>query len=222
MPSNNVHIFIDFETLGMPENKCAVLSVAAIKFTDDELENLDFGDITVDRFKKSGIQIKFDVRDQVKRHNRTTDPGTVAWWKKQSEAAQSILKADPDLDVTIEEGIEHLFNWIPDVDPKNIIWWARGTNFDLPLLTSLMKDAKFERFMAFWNYRDVRSFIAGCMLNVTQDRVPLDQSQMVGFVAHDALSDCAKDCCMIFSAMRYASGADLPVDPHPDTVPYRR
>lgn len=216
------HNFIDFETVGLPKERCAVLSLAGTYFTHDEFANLEVPDIHIDRFKNRGINLKFDLKSQVRDFERTYSKETIEWWKRQSEAAQLILAPDPDRDLQLKEGLEEFFKWVPETNPKETMWWCRGNNFDLPLLEELMIVAGVQHPIMFWNFRDVRSFIGGCMLDPSQDRVPLAQEQMEGFVYHDGLSDCAKDVMMIMMSARYAAGEDLPENPHKDTIPFSR
>ena len=213
-----LNVVVDFETLGLPRDRGVALDLSATYFTDTEL--LDGSDKPVLSFKdliERSLTVKFDVADQIDTYGRTTDQGVIDWWKKQSEDARSLV-AKSERDVSLSTGINTFFDWL-DHPAKKTRLWARGMVFDLCLLEDLMKDVEYNRFMAFWNYRDTRTWFAGCMLDPNYDRVPVSKDELDGFVAHNSSHDVAKDALMCMYAPLYASGATgLPTDPDPSTV----
>lgn len=219
-----VNIVLDTETLGIPKNRCIILSLGATYFTDDELFNMPARDITSKMFLERGMYVKFDKAEQKKIYGRIAERDTVDWWKKQGKEAKIVLHDDPIADRELLDGFRDLYDWVGDHPPKKIRFWARGLNFDMHLIETCMDDVGISRVMAFWNYRDTRTWCGGAMLDPNMDRVPIGTSRMPSFVAHHSLYDATKDAIMCMLAPRYASGSlDMPTDNViPDTVPRNR
>lgn len=216
-----VNVVLDTETLGIPKNRCIMLSLGATYFTDNELFDMPEKEISSKLFLSRGFYVKFDKGEQKREYQRIAQQSTVDWWKKQGSEAKIVLRDDPIADQRLLDGLNQFYEWIGDHSPKKIRFWARGLNFDMHLVETCMDDVGISRVMAFWNYRDTRTWCAGAMLDPNVDRVAVSTDRMPTFVAHHSLYDATKDAIMCMLAPRYASGnLSIPVsNVIPDTVP---
>ncbi len=182
-------VIYDFETLGQDVQTCAVLSFAILHFDEDRFisENPYQYKELVDRCHF----IKFDVKDQVKNHNRNIESDTLDWWKKQGKEAQKVLKPSED-----DQKIEALFPFIVDLyDCKTMKkTYTRGNTFDPILLQSLMKEiGKYDPF-PWWTIRDTRSMIDGMLLGSSDmNNKFIPKGLESEFIAHDPRHDIAMD-----------------------------
>ena len=218
----NTDIIIDFESLGYaPE--CAVINLASVPFVNDPNNPPTFKELC-DR----AFYVKFDIPSQ--RGIRVFDKPVIEWWKSQSVEAQEQLKPN-GTEVSISEGLDRFYDFLDanNVKPRFSQMWARGDVFDVPLLINLLRekhrtrDTNMVEPVRFWNTRDVRTAIESTLLTRNMCECPLPNGALNGFVAHDAIHDCARDVLMLIYAKRYAMGLeDLPVDPDPNSVKKQR
>lgn len=138
MKSN--HVMIDLETLDTRPS-AAIVSIGAVIF-DPRTGVCDDGT----------LYMELDWRDQVEFHDRTKDPDTVAWWKKQPAIVRASL--NPVNPIELPDALEILRQFIPAEDSKV---WANGDDFDIPILDdAYYKDGSLKPWK-FWNTRDCRT-----------------------------------------------------------------
>lgn len=198
----------DYETVG-PSPNGKLVELSYVPFIDDPHHPPSFDELVA-----RGRKYKFDLRKQP---DRITDPGTINWWKEQSEEARTILKPSPD-DLEINEGHKQFFE---DLKRDGISRWqsldyVRGPEFDRGILVDVVRKmtAKIDIFddmpTVFWNSRDVRTAIENRLLSRGASTCPLRKGILKGFVMHNSIHDCAKDALMLIYSMRYAMGIEEP------------
>ena len=203
----NVIIF-DWETLGNRPTS-VVLDLAAVVF------NLDGDDVFEDLIadKDRTFRVKFDVKEQLINWKRTSDKSTVTWWKQQGEEAQKVLKPDPNLDVSLEEGMQKFKEFVTRhniyLNPKKeTLAYVRGQSFDFPILTdivaNLWPELDYTRFpVPFWNQRDTRTALAHDLCTPMNTKCPLPEGIFKEFVAHNSIHDCSRDVISLQRAWKY-------------------
>ena len=187
--------FLDIESTGI-ESTTAILSLAMIHVPDGTprkaIELMD-----------DYIFVKFDVKDQIERFNRTVDLGTIDWWKKQSEQARlKSFDRNPDLDMKTEDGLHILDAWIKrHKDYNKDLVWIRGT-LDQMALDSLYGALGRKPTFNYNVYRDMRTAIDLLYPDSNGGYVDVDSSLCEEFdqyqwVPHDPLHDIVRDSAML-------------------------
>jgi hypothetical protein len=78
-------------------------------------------------------------------HGLTVDPGTVTWWRKQSQEAKQAITDNP---TSLKSALHLLTQFLhcPEthVIPKNMPIWCRGTNFDPVMLEAAFSAASMD------------------------------------------------------------------------------
>ena len=197
---------IDFETLSTRPN-ATVIDLAIIPFRDDAyLELPTFQDLV-----KSGIRIKFKIKGQ----GRHIDPGTVKWWKNQSEEAKANLR-ESEYEVDVCTGLQQAIDFMKEngVHFTNSHLWSRGNAFDLAIFDDIILNClcEVEGPIHFSRARDIRTAIEQNMGIRNAAECPLPLGMLPGFVHHDSVHDCAKDILMLLMSKRYSYGIDNPPD----------
>lgn len=171
-------MMVDVETTGTNPAHGAMIQLAAIKF------NYDTGEIggTFNRCLTMPP-------------GRFWDDSTRQWWGQQKpEILQGILARAEDPRAVMEE----FMRFATDGAPRGgFRFWSKPLSFDWGFVASYCAMYGFPMPFAFWQARDMRSFIAGlrgCPHNVDMDHVTL-----VGD-AHNALYDCALQLKQLFAA----------------------
>ena len=173
---------IDLETLGTRPGS-VILSAGIVCFDSTMLQSFD--DLC-----DQGIEIQFDVEEQMAR-GLSTDPKTIKWWSEQSEEARQALntqeKRNPrDLyDALKPLGEVHYFN--------KLKWYARGPSFDHSLFEAMLNEFNVSPPWKFWNQRCTRTIcdVFGISDEARKSTMP---SHMV---PHCALHDAAHDAWLI-------------------------
>ena len=187
--------FLDIESTGI-ESTTAILSLAMIHVPDGTprkaIELMD-----------DYIFVKFDVKDQIERFNRTVDLGTIDWWKKQSEQARlKSFDRNPDLDMKTEDGLHILDAWIKrHKDYNKDLVWIRGT-LDQMALDSLYGALGRKPTFNYNVYRDMRTAIDLLYPDSNGGYVEVDSSLCEEFdqyqwIPHDPLHDIVRDSAML-------------------------
>ncbi len=187
--------FLDIESTGI-ESTTAILSLAMIHVPDGTprkaIELMD-----------DYIFVKFDVKDQIERFNRTVDLGTIDWWKKQSEQARlKSFDRNPDLDMKTEDGLDILDAWIKrHKDYNKDLVWIRGT-LDQMALDSLYGALGRKPTFNYNVYRDMRTAIDLLYPDSNGGYVEVDSSLCEEFdqfqwIPHDPLHDIVRDSAML-------------------------
>ena len=136
------NIMIDIETL---DNKptAAIVSIAAAFFDPRT------GEIGM------SIYIPVNVAD-AQYKGATIGADTVKWWMKQNLCARDELVSDAGLPLSESLYKFNDFCCFCD-DSDNLKIWARGTDFDLPVIYHSMRLTGIRPAWNFWNARDVRT-----------------------------------------------------------------
>lgn len=130
-------VMIDTETLGTAPGS-AILSIGAVMFGPAGLGEEFYAPISLASCTAAGL---------------TIDPGTVAWWMKQSEAARAAAFRD-DAE-PLAAVLEQFTCWLNLVDAERP--WAQGANFDPPLLEAAYRACGMTPPWKYWDVRDTRT-----------------------------------------------------------------
>lgn len=167
---------IDIETLGLKPGS-VILSIGAVAFdaVTGELGPEFYGKLDLATSMAMGM---------------TVDPGTIAWWMKQSDEARAAAFDYAAHPLTAVEG---LTEFIGMQAPERV--WAKPPSFDLVLLEALFAAC---HCMIPWHYRsprDCRTLFD--LANIEQPKVG---------TAHDALDDArsqARGVILAYSALGF-------------------
>ena len=130
------HCMIDLETLDLkPSSK--IVSIGAVIFDP--------------RYGKIGDTFYMEL-DHKAQTNRTSDPETVAWWKRQSPVVKKALKGT-DL---LADALEELDFFLP----KDVKVWGNGSIFDIAILEDAYRQNDMGIPWKFWNVLDMRTIKA--------------------------------------------------------------
>lgn len=124
------HVMLDLETLGKNAG-CAIASIGACTFD------------------LSGVKDRFYFKIDIETTPLRIDPGTVAWWMKQEDAAIKATFSDPNGPHI--KGLNAFSDWW--LAHKGEFLWAHGASFDPPILQYAYD---FDHLLAPWSYRNVR------------------------------------------------------------------
>lgn len=171
------------------ESTSVVLSAAIVEWEADE-------DFTYDDLLNRAVFVKFNVVEQVTKYKRVIDKGTLDWWERQSSHAKKMSFIPSSSDISVEEGMTCLRNYVANSKSKNKVMWVRGS-LDQMVIDSLSRAAGIPDLAPYWSYRDVRTAIE---LLYTKSRngycnVPGFNDSMVH--KHDPIHDCAYDAMML-------------------------
>ena len=119
MPSQDNHIMIDLECLGTSKD-CVIVSVGAVKF------NLNTGVIVAQEYWE------LNTKEQQQKYFRTIDADTVRWWANQTPETLKAIQSTHNR-VSITRFMEDFDRFIEGPN----YFWAKGTNYDLEILTDL-------------------------------------------------------------------------------------
>ncbi|MNB99756.1 hypothetical protein D3C76_77870 [compost metagenome] len=194
----------DIETLGT-KSDAVVVSAAFLVFDFNERK-------TFEEYVNDAFYVKFSIAEQ-KKAGRKIDPDTLEWWKKQDDVVRRELMPS-DKDVTMAEGTKQIKAYLASkgIDKnveKNTIRFCRGQDFDIPILGDLMESVGENLPGAFWNSRDIRTFIAAATLDFTMTTIYKDDREyktIPGFRIHDARHDIAKAVVEMQNVVRLVTG----------------
>jgi hypothetical protein len=132
-----VDVMIDIETMGTTPGS-AILSIGAVMFGPAGLGDEFYAPISLASCMASGL---------------TIDPGTVAWWMKQSDAARAA--AFRDAAESLAAVLAQFTCWFELVNAEKP--WCQGANFDAPLLEAAYRACGMTPPWKYWNVRDTRT-----------------------------------------------------------------
>jgi len=215
-----IDFVLDFETLGTSEDT-VVLSLAFLPF--DREAQKSFSEYLDDCW-----YWKFDVDHQFYL-GRTMSEATLEWWDKQDPEVKKAQFEPSDEDVKLRTMLIELADSMKQAGINNkSIGWARGKEFDFGIMTSIVKMVKDqipkdelalnEAYfpVPFWQRRDIRDYIAGCVVDPMVTKVPLPMGSLSGFEHHNPIHDCARAVLHIKYAEAYARGdLDIPDEEDP-------
>ncbi|EOI3364623.1 3'-5' exonuclease [Aeromonas hydrophila] len=176
-------VVFDTETLAM-DKKAVVLTLSAVRFNKHDAEvgiTIDNGRLSTEG--ENVLHLKLNVTEQLLA-GRTVDPGTVAWWNKQGkEARDGIINGS---NTPVREALILLSDFMKGAQP-----FARGTDFDPPILVSLFEGFSLPVPWKYNQVRDVRTYIDALSGG---SKGYLDEWQKPDwFVPHHSLHDCIRD-----------------------------
>ena len=180
----------DVETLGV-ESNAVVLSAALIHF--DPEQKPDYQTLLND-----AIFVKIKSRDQVDRLKRTVDLNTIKWWKEQHHYTRSVSFDPNQIDVTAEEAIEQLHNYMNKFpNSRKQTMWARGS-LDQIVIDSLSKKVGLEPITDYNMWRDVRTAV-DILCGTTNGYCEVDHPTFKRHevIKHHPVHDCALDAMML-------------------------
>ena len=207
---DKVDFVCDWETIGTNPDT-VVLSLAFTPFKRHE-------SLTFQEYIAQTYYWKFELEHQILM-GRTISQDTLDWWDKQDKNVKASQFDPTDSDVSLVEmlrGVKQVCNEF-GINNKSM-GWARGTSFDFPIfsniINALREDISKDEMKlnpaffpcAFWNQRDIRSYIAGLMIDPEITRVPLPKGTLDGFKHHDPIHDCARAILHIKYGEMYAKG----------------
>lgn len=177
------HLMFDVTTLGFNE-KAVITRLACIPFTFED--NTTFED-----HLKNGLMVALDVRDQVKTYQRTTDPDTMDWWKRQPEDIKQAVKPTQG-DLRLPEALDTLRDFVKQTnyDFKQSYVWSKGSHFDFPKIDDLYKSINQRPPFNLFKIRDTRTMI-DCLTGDLNGNYELANGTPKNFVAYNALHECA-------------------------------
>lgn len=195
---------LDVETLGTGHD-AVIVSAAFLVFDFNEQK-------TFEDYVNDALYVKFSIKEQ-KEKGRTIDPDTLDWWKRQDDVVRRELMPS-SRDVSIEEGTRLILEYLAErgihtaVD-KQVIKFCRGQDFDIPIMNSLMKIVGKQLPGAFWNSRDIRTFIAAATLDFNTTSIYKNDREyktIPGFRIHDARHDIAKAVVEMKNVVKLVTG----------------
>lgn len=180
-------VVVDTETLAL-DKRALILTLSAVRFDRDAKElGLMFDNDKLFADGETTLHLKLDVTQQLLA-GRTVDPGTVKWWNGRSqEARDSIIKGNT---VSVREALILFSEFVQGAQ-----LFARGTDFDPPILATLFEDFELPVPWRFHEVRDVRTYI-DALSGGTKGY--LDSWENPDwFVSHNSLHDCIRDAAQM-------------------------
>jgi len=177
----------DFETMSQDVLNGVVICLASLNFDEDRFITNPY---TFQELVDQCQLIKFDVKEQVQKYNRTIDPDTVDWWSKQSKESQKILKPSNE-DVSITELYTFLIDNVKIQECDKV--YTRGGMFDPMFMESILKCYGKSDPAKWWTYRDTRSLFDGMTWgsDIKNTFIPKELESI--FIKHDPCHDIAMD-----------------------------
>ncbi len=164
------HLMVDIETLSTHPN-AAVIAIGAVYF------DMVTGE--------TGAEFYCTIsRASCEQRGLHIDPNTLAWWKRQSPAAQAILN-DPAA-IHLDDALQQLSWFITNHGGvAQTCVWGNGAAFDNVIMASAYRATGFPLPWKFWNDRDVRTIVEFCdLLGIN----PKQETKFQG-IRHNELDD---------------------------------
>lgn len=184
----------DLETLGVNET-AVVLSIGCIYI--DSYESCSYKDLM-----KKSFFAKLDARDQIQRLGRKVTTSTIDWWSKQSMAAKDKSYIPSKTDVSPEEALQQLRQFVYDnTRQSRVKCYTRGS-MDVIVSEHLAGQVNMKLPWVYNDFRDIRTAIDVMYPNSKDGYIAIDPTQCFGYddnmtIAHDPVHDCARDAAMI-------------------------
>ena len=183
-------IIFDFETLSTDVKTAPIISFGAIVG--------NWGD-SVESLKSNGFYCNVKTTKQLTDYGLKPMKSTLDWWLKQSEEAQSIMKAKDKID--LDEALDKFTQYCTDNAVNNETnVWIRAPHFDNAIISNLYEKVYGERNwldkfpLNHWKVRDTRTF-CDIVYNVKNGYAPNRQElfEQYNIVEHNAVDDCIKE-----------------------------
>lgn len=180
-------VVVDTETLAL-DKRALVLTLSAVRFDRNAKElSLMFDNDKLFADGENTLHLKLDVTQQLLA-SRTVDPNTVKWWNGRSqEARDSIIKGNS---VSVREALILFSGFVTGAQ-----LFARGTDFDPPILATLFEDFELPVPWRFHEVRDVRTYI-DALSGGTKGYLD-NWEKPDWFVSHNSLHDCIRDAAQM-------------------------
>lgn len=187
-------VVFDMETTGTSIDT-GVLTIGLVAF-DSSTE------FTFDSLIEDGIELKLDIRQQLK-SGRTSTPDTMQWWEKQGSEARRVLTPTKD-DLSIEQAMDKIQEYFDKCGVNNnvmrgkVTYYCRAPHFDFSILKDLCNNIGRACVIPHLAVRDVRTVIDvltgssnGYVSKIGRD----------GFIKHNALHDSCNDAMQMLEAI---------------------
>lgn len=156
-------VSVDLETYGT-EPGCVILEVA---FTAFDRRNPGRSMAPIHRFLNIQEQVEMGFK---------INHDTVTWWASQPDkwARQNSAERYP-----VDECVHDLIKFIHDyTNPQEVLVWAKGSHFDLPILRTIMPDP--------WHFRNIHDLRTLAFAFPFSNRLDRDTEK---FPTHHGLED---------------------------------
>jgi DNA polymerase III epsilon subunit-like protein len=138
MSKTDINVMLDIETLSKRKT-AAIVSIAAVKFTDKEIIDYIYININPLSCKESGLDIQLE---------------TLEWWKTQKVEAWNALKSNR---FQLKEALAKFSEWF---GPKSLPIWANAPSFDCTILENAYQTTNLQTPWSFYHERCFRTFKA--------------------------------------------------------------
>ncbi len=129
-------VMLDLETFGTRPG-CVIRSTGAVFFDGQSLGQEFYANVDRASCEKFGL---------------TVDANTVAWWERQSAAAQAQLLVDP---LPLDAALWQFNVWWSAHGGVRV--WSHGANFDQPIMEPAFAAVGMQSPWSFWNSRCTRT-----------------------------------------------------------------
>jgi hypothetical protein len=183
----NIGIMLDLETLSLAEN-AVITQVALVVYDADDPETI-----------LREIEEYLPIQPQLTVLKRAIDANTIIWWMSQPDEARLRFNQNKGDDFDeLSALINSICRKLEQVmeGAKTIELWARGPQFDVVNLATLMRDLGQPIPWKYDVVRDLRTIMKEAGL--ASEDVPMRS----GLVAHHALSDCKYQIDCLVEARR--------------------
>jgi len=189
-PTPHPHIMVDLETMGTAPGS-AIVSLGAVAFdpVSGRLGEEFYRVIDLGSCQRAGL---------------TLDPGTVAWWLQQSDAARAQVNS-PDA-IPLAEALSWFASWWRR--QRGQFFWGHGANFDEPILSWAFRAAHVVVPWQYWDSRCTRTIFA-----LTDERPDRQKG-----VHHNALDDARAQAEAVIRAYGKLGLVVAPLSENPDTA----
>lgn len=216
------HLMLDSETLGLGVD-AAVWQLAIREFNIDKYTGPEFV-VDEDAFTLNALVDPVTVSDNIKDGKQSMMWSTVQWLEGQPSAPlfkywakythrlfhydtmmayeESLQGFVPDENLALcQIGFIHkaLMDFIA-TQPTEVHFWAKGKEFDKPILENMFASVKLEIPWKYYNFHCVRdAFGLGYLLS--EENPPRRKAK-----THDAWNDCAEQLDLLGEAFAYIKG----------------
>lgn len=179
-----VHLMIDFETLCNTPNS-VVLSLGAVLFTKERMIASEHWIMNPDDQFKAKLDVSFD---------------TIAWWMNQGDEAKKLFNTCLSTGVPMRSFLDDFERFIKEfASGMQIIVWANGANFDIPIIENLLKRGARKCPWKFWDTRCYRTMKAIHKIEEGKER---------NGIKHDALQDASFQAGCVMGMFNRIEGSD--------------
>lgn len=200
LETNQVDLMVDLETLGVSYGS-PIITIGAVLF---DPRRQDTAKYLMDR----ALLVRVDLEDAV-RNSAGADPGTLAWWFRQEDAAiKALVEGDvvhlrkalldfSDYAVARDGRLDGFRFSHPEIKrlPPAQILWAKSPDFDAKLLEYAFTQVGLPNPFKYSQYRCVRTIQDLAWPGGTQERPKFDTG-----VKHDARADAVQQAMTVQAA----------------------